>query len=362
MAAPASCSPAPPSATCRRSPISPASPTTLRLCRSRPRPERRPATGRAICCSSSASRARKTRTASPAARHGARALARVLAPEPDILLLDEPTNHLDLPAIEWLESELAACARRLVLISHDRRFLADPIARHGLARSRHAPAGSTRALPPSRPGATQVLEEEELDRHKLDRQIVARGALAALRRHRPAQAQHAPHGRARRLCASERREQRARDRRRSGCTPPKAEHSGKLVIEAEHVSKSFGDRADRRAISRTRILRGDRLGIVGANGAGKTTLLNLLTGELPPDAGTRPPRHQSRAWRRSTSAARASTPTSTLAEALTGGGSDTVIIDGEPQARRRLHEGLPVRARAGAHRRSTRSRAASAAG
>jgi ATP-binding cassette subfamily F protein uup len=119
------------------------------------------------------------------------ALARVLAPEPDILLLDEPTNHLDLPAIEWLEAELIDQKSALVLISHDRRFLGAlsratvwldrgttrrldkgfaafrGMARHGARRRR---AGPAQARPPDR----------------------ARGALAALRRDRAPQAQHAP--------------------------------------------------------------------------------------------------------------------------------------------------------------------------
>ena len=86
------------------------------------------------------------------------ALARVLAPAPDILLLDEPTNHLDLPAIEWLESELAAMRSALVLISHDRRFLRRSFARHGLARPRpHAASGTRlrtfRSLAGRSPGA-----------------------------------------------------------------------------------------------------------------------------------------------------------------------------------------------------------------
>ena len=96
-----------------------------------------------------------------------------------------------------------------------------------------------------------------------------------------------------------------------------------------------------------RVLRGDRLGIVGPNGAGKTTILKLLTGELPPDSGE---------VRIGTSLAsvtldqqRASLdPDTTLADTLTGGG-DTVVVAGETPARHRLHEGLPVQARAGPH-------------
>ncbi|RYE88220.1 MAG: ABC-F family ATP-binding cassette domain-containing protein, partial [Hyphomicrobiales bacterium] len=99
------------------------------------------------------------------------ALARVLAPEPDIILLDEPTNHLDLPAIEWLESELSTIKSALVIISHDRRFLAD------LTRVTYwLDRGLTRRLNKGFAGFEEwrdsVLEEEEMARHKLDRQIV----------------------------------------------------------------------------------------------------------------------------------------------------------------------------------------------
>ena len=99
------------------------------------------------------------------------ALARALAPEPDILLLDEPTNHLDLPAIEWLETEIKSLKSAIVLISHDRRFLA------GLTRATvWLDRGTTRRLNQGfgsfEAWRDEVLEQEELDRHKLDRQIV----------------------------------------------------------------------------------------------------------------------------------------------------------------------------------------------
>src|SRR5688500_746405 len=99
------------------------------------------------------------------------ALARVLAPQPDILLLDEPTNHLDLPAIEWLEEEISNLRSAIVLISHDRRFLAD-LTRATVWLDR----GVTRRLNQGFSGfetwRDTILEEEELARHKLDRQIV----------------------------------------------------------------------------------------------------------------------------------------------------------------------------------------------
>ena len=209
------------------------------------------------------------------------ALARVLAPQPDILLLDEPTNHLDLPAIEWLESELAGSRSALVLISHDRRFLQE-LSRATVWLDRGVTRRIERGFAAFEEWRDQVLEEEEREQHKLGRKIVAEehwmrygvtarrkrnmrrvGLLAQMRKdfreHRGAQGSV-------KIAVSE------------------AELSGKLVAEAERMSKSFGDTPIVREFS-IRIQRGDRIGLVGPNGAGKTTLLKLLTGELAPDEG-----------------------------------------------------------------------------
>jgi ABC transport system ATP-binding/permease protein len=209
------------------------------------------------------------------------ALARVLAPAPDILLLDEPTNHLDLPAIEWLENELAGLRSALVLISHDRRFL-EKLSRATVWLDRGTTRRIERGFESFETWRDQVLEEEEREQHKLARKIVAEehwmrygvtarrkrnmrrvGLLADMRKdfreHRGAQGSV-------RIAVSE------------------AELSGKLVIEAKAISKSFGDTAVVRDFS-ILIQRGDRIGVVGPNGAGKTTLLNLLTGALAPDSG-----------------------------------------------------------------------------
>ena len=99
------------------------------------------------------------------------ALARVLAPEPDILLLDEPTNHLDLPAIEWLEAELKSLRSALVIVSHDRRFLAD-LTQATVWLDRGVTRRLERGFGAFEQWRDTVLEEEELARHKLDRQIV----------------------------------------------------------------------------------------------------------------------------------------------------------------------------------------------
>ncbi len=210
------------------------------------------------------------------------ALARVMAPEPDILLLDEPTNHLDLQVIEWLEEELARTASALVLISHDRRFL-ERVSRATVWLDR----GQTRRLDKGfahfEAWRDQVLEEEEREQHKLGRQIVREehwlryGVTARRKRNM------------RRL--GELQEMRQRHRSHRGAegsatmVASDVAESGKLVIEAKAIGKRFGDLEVVKNFS-TRIQRGDRVSLVGPNGAGKTTLLKMLTGELAPDTGS----------------------------------------------------------------------------
>ncbi len=110
---------------------------------------------------------------SPAARRrAAAALARALAPEPDILLLDEPTNHLDLTTIEWLERELERRRAALVMISHDRRFLSN-LSRSTVWLDRGETRRVERGFADFESWRDEVLEEEERNQHKLDRKIVA---------------------------------------------------------------------------------------------------------------------------------------------------------------------------------------------
>jgi ATP-binding cassette subfamily F protein uup len=208
-------------------------------------------------------------------------LARALLNEPDVLLLDEPTNHLDLPTIERLEADLAGRRGGLVVVSHDRAFLG-AVGRaiwwldRGRLRTLDQGFGAFEAW------SEQILAQEEAEGRKLARTIEVEtewshhGITARRRRNQ---------GRLRRLQAL--RAERARRPapqgrvKLSAATEPAG---GRLVIEALAIAKRFGDRIVVRDFS-TRIMRGDRVGIVGPNGCGKTTLLRLLIGELAPDAG-----------------------------------------------------------------------------
>jgi ATP-binding cassette subfamily F protein uup len=251
------------------------------------------------------------------------ALARVLAPEPDILLLDEPTNHLDLPAIEWLEKELGSLRSALVLVSHDRRFLTN-LSRATVWLDRGRTRRIEQGFGAFEAWRDEVLEQEDLDRHKMDRKIAAEedwvryGVTGRRKRN------------VRRMADLGALRQARRDETRAvglvRMQVSEARTSGKLVVEAEGVWKSFGERAVVRDFS-TRILRGDRLGIIGPNGAGKTTLLNLLTGRAAPDAGD--VKLGSTVELATLDQARSSLqPETTLSDALTGGGSDQVIVNG----------------------------------
>jgi ATP-binding cassette subfamily F protein uup len=253
-------------------------------------------------------------------------LAQVLAPMPDILLLDEPTNHLDLPAIEWLEGELAQLRTAVVLISHDRRFL-ETLSRATVWLSAGTTRRMARGFKDFEAWRDEVHEQDERNRHKLDRKLAAeadwlhKGVTARRKRNQ---------GRLRALHAlrAKRREQRGPVGAVSFAVS-EAAMSGKLVAEATEVSKSFGGTAVVRDFS-TRIQRGDRIGIIGPNGAGKTTLLNMLTGALAPDAGT--VRLGANLAMVTLDQRRESLdPDATLSAALTGGRGDMVEVAGAPR-------------------------------
>ncbi|ODT56344.1 MAG: elongation factor 3 [Methylobacterium sp. SCN 67-24] len=254
------------------------------------------------------------------------ALARVLAPEPDILLLDEPTNHLDLPVIEWLEQELKSLRSAMVLISHDRRFLSS-LSRATIWLDRGVTRRVERGFSEFEAWRDEVLAQEELDRHKLDRKIAReedwlRYGVSArrTRNQRRLGELHAL------------RDQRRTARHAVGSVrleASEAQASGKLVIEAVDVSKSYGDKPIVRNFS-MRVARGDCIGIVGPNGAGKTTLINLLTGALAPDSGTI---KLGASLEMVTLDQRRESldPATPLGDALTGGGSDQVMVGGQPR-------------------------------
>jgi ABC transport system ATP-binding/permease protein len=252
------------------------------------------------------------------------AIARALAPLPDILLLDEPTNHLDLPGIEWVERELSAMRAGIVLISHDRRLL-ERLSRKTVWLDR----GVTRTLDEGfaafETWRDAVLEQEDREQHKLGRKIAMEedwlryGVTARRTRNQ------------RRLAELRAlRRQRNEHRRAAGLVrleAAQADLSGRLVVEAAAISKSYAGRPIVRGFS-TRIMRGDRIGVIGPNGAGKTTLLNMLTGALPPDSGEVKLGTNLVAvvldQRRETL-----DPQQTLASALTGGSGDTVSVAGQ---------------------------------
>jgi ATP-binding cassette subfamily F protein uup len=252
------------------------------------------------------------------------ALIRTLSPEPDILLLDEPTNHLDLVAIEWLEARLADSRSALALISHDKRLLTD-LTRATIWLDR----GRTRRLEQGF-GAFEAwrdvkLEEEELERHKLDRRIVNEehwmryGVTARRKRNMRRVGELADLRRDRR--------EALRSVGVAAMIAQDAKASGALVIDAEGIRKSYGDRPIVSNFS-LRVMRRDRIGIIGANGSGKTTLINLLTGALAPDSGS--VRLGANVTMASLDQQHAALePATTLVDALTGGGSDYVTINNE---------------------------------
>ena len=209
------------------------------------------------------------------------ALARVLALEPDLLLLDEPTNHLDIAAIAWLEERMKQTRAAFVLVSHDRAFLR-ALTRQILWVDRGQVRRLERGFEAFEDWRDKIFEEEEQQRHKLDRLIKAESVWAvegiSARRKRNM-------GRVRRL--HDMKAERSGQRMRTGTAAMALESaapSGKRVVEAEEISKAYGDRTIIRDFS-IKVQRGDRVAFVGPNGAGKTTLIKLLTGEIAPDGG-----------------------------------------------------------------------------
>ena len=223
---------------------------------------------------------RPVSTASGGERRRA-ALARLMASEPELMLLDEPTNHLDIEAIRWLEDELKATRAAFVIISHDRAFLRELTRAtlwvdRGVVRRQDIGFGGFEAW------RDQMWEEEDMQRHKLNRKIKAEARWAvegiSARRKRN-------QGRVRAL--QDLRAERASQIKRQGTAAMALEagpKSGRKVVEAMGITKAFGDKTILRPFDIT-IQRGDRIALVGPNGVGKTTLLNMLIGKEQPDGG-----------------------------------------------------------------------------
>ncbi len=208
-------------------------------------------------------------------------LARALVSEPDLLLLDEPTNHLDIEGITWLEEFLLGFQGALLFITHDRAFL---------QRLATRIIELDRGVLTSWPGdyahylrkrderlAVEAVHHAKFDKKLAREEAWIRQGIKARRTRNE--------GRVRAL--KEMRQARASRREQQGKARldlEQAEHSGKLVVEVEHVDFQYGDRPILKDFS-TRIMRGDRVGIIGPNGVGKSTLIRILLGELKPDSG-----------------------------------------------------------------------------
>src|SRR5688572_9021083 len=208
-------------------------------------------------------------------------LARALVAEPDLLLLDEPTNHLDIDTMRWLESFLADYAGAVLFVTHDRVFLqalATRIVELDRGRLTSWPSDYATFLRRKEEWlATEAVHAAKFDKRLAEEEAWLRQGIKARRTRNE--------GRVRALLAM--REERAGRRELTGAVRLQAgigERSGQMVFEADGIAKAYDGRPVVADFS-ARVMRGDRIGLIGANGSGKTTLLKLLLGELAPDAG-----------------------------------------------------------------------------
>ncbi len=255
-------------------------------------------------------------------------LARALAADADLLLLDEPTNHLDIAAIEELEKVIASQRGACLVISHDRRFL-ERVSTATLWLRERRLLKVDRSYAAFEEWADEVEEKEARELARLETHLRAeehwlrRGVTARRSRNE---------GRRRRLVAmrAERRERKQMNLNSSAALQAeRGGESARLVVDAKSLTKSYGDRPIISNLS-LRIMRGDRVGVVGANGSGKTTLLELLLGRREPDAGSvRLGENLTIAY---VDQSRAIIDANvTLKDALTPQGGDQVIVRGAPR-------------------------------
>lgn len=256
------------------------------------------------------------------------ALARAFAQDPDILLLDEPTNHLDVPMIETLEERLKSFPGAVLLVSHDRRFL-ETVTTTTLWLRQGKVWKSPRGYADFDDWAAGIEAEEEKQLQRMKTQLkeeqhwLARGVTARRKRNM---------GRLARL--HDLRTQHARQKSlineassTAGLSAESGDSQSRKVLEAFGISKSFGDLIIADDLS-LRILRGDRLGIVGPNGIGKTTLLKILLGELEPDKGS-VKLSQALTVTYLDQTRETLKPTDTLWEALAPLGGDSIMVQGK---------------------------------
>jgi ABC transport system ATP-binding/permease protein len=252
-------------------------------------------------------------------------LAKALVSDPDLLLLDEPTNHLDIDAIQWVEEFLRDFAGAVLFVTHDRAFLANLATRIvDLDRGSLTSWPGSYAVYLEKKAAALDTEARDLDR--LDKKLaqeevwLRQGVKARRTRNE---------GRVKALMAL--RAERAAHRSQAGASRmavDTADATGKMVFEAKAVTKAYGDAVVIRRYSQ-RILRGDRVGLIGPNGSGKTTLLRLLGGELAPDEGTI--RHGTRLEIAYFDQQREQLdPECTVADTINDG-NDTVVVNGQPK-------------------------------
>jgi ATP-binding cassette subfamily F protein uup len=208
-------------------------------------------------------------------------LARALVGQPALLLLDEPTNHLDVEAMTWLETFLVDYPGAVMFVSHDRVFLQRVATRIvELDRGRLTSWPGDYATFRRRKEAwlaTEAVQHAKFDKRLAEEEAWLRQGIKARRTRNE--------GRVSALLAM--RSERAARREQVGTVRLQADagdRSGQLVLEARGVSKAFG-RTSVVSNATVRVMRGDRVGLIGPNGSGKTTMLRLLIGELEPDTG-----------------------------------------------------------------------------